>query len=200
MLKHIIFDFDGVVADTFDVGWALAQEHDENATLEDFLAHHDGNVFEAPRINFKAERLAEFNSEYRRRVQPGHIERAKGPITRLGANYSLYIVSSNSEHGIREVLDAAGVLPLFVRIMGLETHRSKVEKFKMLIEENGITPENTIFVTDTLGDIKEAEKVGIKTIAETFGFHDRERLAQGNPFRIVDSWDEIEQTISNLDS
>ena len=39
MIKNIIFDFDGVIADTFDVNWALSQEHDETATLEDFLAH-----------------------------------------------------------------------------------------------------------------------------------------------------------------
>ncbi|HVY72696.1 MAG TPA: HAD hydrolase-like protein [Candidatus Paceibacterota bacterium] len=200
MLKNIILDFDGVIADTFDVGWALAQEHDEDATLEKFLAHHDGNVFEEPQIKFKPERLPEFNAEYRRRVQPGHIERAREPIMRLGATYSLFVVSSNSEHGIAEVLKNAGVLHLFVRIMGLETHRSKVEKFKILMAENGVTPENTLFVTDTLGDIKEAEKVGIRTIAETFGFHDRERLAQGNPFRIADSWDEIEQIIEEDNS
>ena len=96
------------------------------------------------------------------------------------------------------MLEAAGVLGLFAQILGVETHESKVEKFKILMEHNGITSENAVFITDTLGDIIEARKVGIKTIAETFGFHDRERLAQGEPFTIVDSWEEIEETLSEL--
>ena len=198
MIQNIIFDFDGVIADTFDVNWALSQEHDETATMEDFLAHHDGNVFAEPRIKFKPERVHLFYSEYANRLMPSHIERSKEPIKRLRAKYTLYIVSSNGEYGIKKVLEAAGVLGLFTRILGAETHESKVEKFKILMEHNGIMSENTVFITDTLGDIVEARKVGIRTIAETFGFHDRERLAQGEPFVIVDSWEEIEETLSEL--
>lgn len=198
MIKNLIFDFDGVIADTFDVNWALSQEHDEGATLEDFLAHHDGNVFAEPRIKFKSERVHLFYSEYANRLTPSHIERSVEPLKRLGANYTLYIISSNGEYGIKKVLKAAGVLGLFARILGVETHESKVEKFKILMEQNGVTPDNTIFVTDTFGDIKEAHKVSIRTIAETFGFHGRERLAQGEPFKIVDSWEEIEETLSGL--
>jgi phosphoglycolate phosphatase len=198
MIKNIIFDFDGVIADSFDVNLALSKEHDEDATLEDFLAHHDGNVFETPRINFKPERLEEFYAEYRKRLGPSHIERASAPLRRLGEKHSLYIISSNGEEGIKEVLEKAGVVQLFTRIMGAETHTSKEEKFKMLMADNAVTPENSVFITDTLGDIKEAHKVNIRTIAETFGFHDKERLAQGNPFKIVDSWEEIEDTINEL--
>src|SRR3990167_8663968 len=144
MIKNIIFDFDGVIADTFDVNWALSQEHDETATLEDFLAHHDGNVFAEPRIKFKPERVHLFYSEYANRLMPSHIERSKEPLKRLGAEYTLYIVSSNGEYGIKKVLEAAGVLGLFAQILGVETHVSKVEKFKILMEHNGITSENTV--------------------------------------------------------
>lgn len=198
MLKNIIFDFDGVIADTFDMNLALSQEHHEGATLEDFLAHHDGNVYEEPRIMFKPERLGEFYAAYDSTLSESHLAMAMGPIQRLGKKYALYIISSNSEVSIRRVLEKAGVAGLFTRIMGEEMHRSKVEKFKILIEQNGITPDNSIFITDTLGDVKEANKVNIKTIAETFGYHDRARLAQGNPFKIADSWDEIEQVLHDL--
>lgn len=193
--KESNFDFDGVIANTFDIIWALSQEHDTAATLEDFLAHHDGNVFEEPRINFKPERAGEFSSEYAKRLMPGHIAQAMEPLKRLSAEYSLYIISSNGEYGIKKVLEQAGVLELFKKILGVETHKSKVEKFKMLMEQNNITSENSIFITDTLGDIKEAHKVGIKTIAGTFGFHNRERLATGKPYKIVDSWQEIEEIL-----
>lgn len=197
-LKNIVLDFDGVIADTFDINWALSQEHDETATLEDFLAHHDGNVFAEPRIKFKPEQVHLFHSEYRKRVSPSHLERASEPLKRLGEKYALYVVSSTSEKAISDVLESAGLLTYFTRIMGVETHKSKVEKFRLLMKENGVTPDDTVFITDTLGDVREAHQVGIRTIAETFGFHNRERLELGQPFKIVDSWDEIESVIQQL--
>jgi len=200
MIKHLIFDFDGVVADSFDMNWALTQEHDDTATVDDFRAHHDGNVFEEPKIKFKPERLHEYYSEYEKRLVPSHIAQSVGPLKRLAERYQLCIVSSNGEQAINAVLAQSGVAGLFTRVMGVETHASKVEKFKMLMTEYGVTPENALFVSDTLGDVKEAHKVGLRTIAVTFGYHDRERLSPGNPFAIVDSWEEIEQIVSESDT
>lgn len=194
-LQHIIFDFDGVIADTADINWLLSQEHDNEATYEDFLAHHDGNVFEEPRIKFNDETVHLFHSEYRNRVTPSHIAKAIQPLKRLSALYTLYIVSSTSETSLTMILEQSEISHLFKRVMGRETHVSKVEKFKMLMRENEISPDNILFITDTLGDIKEAHTVGIRTIAETFGFHNRERLELGRPYRIVDTWEEIEQVI-----
>lgn len=197
-LQHIIFDFDGVIADTADINWALSQEHDKEATYEDFLAHHDGNVFEEPRINFKPEKRHLFHSEYRNRLTHSHLEKAILPLRHLGELYNMHIVSSTSEESIKIALEKSGILELFTRIMGQETHFSKVGKFNMLMQENGVSPENTVFITDTLGDIKEAHKVYIRTIAETFGFHNRERLEMGKPYLIVDTWEEIEQAIETM--
>ncbi len=198
MIKHLIFDFDGVIADTFDINWSISQEHDQSATIEDFLAHHDGNVFAEPRIKFNPERVHLFYSEYRKRLQPTHLEWSAESLKRLGNNYALYIISSNSEKVIKEVLEKASLDTLFTRVLGQETHKSKVEKFNILINNYGVTSDNTLFITDTLGDIKEAHHVNMRTIAETFGFHNRERLEQGAPFKIADSWEEIEKLISTL--
>ena len=40
--------------------------------------------------------------------------------------------------------------------------------------------------------------VGVKTIAVDFGFHERERLEKGNPFKIVSSFDEMLKVIENM--
>jgi|GEM_PF-4000719 len=70
----------------------------------------------------------------------------------------------------------------------------------MIRDTFNVAFEDVIFVTDTLGDVKEASKLGIKIIAETFGFHNRERLQLGEPYMIVDSWDEIESEIQKIHS
>lgn len=52
MKKYLIFDFDGVIADTFELNKKFSRESGHEFTEEDFLAHHDGNVYENPRIQF----------------------------------------------------------------------------------------------------------------------------------------------------
>lgn len=48
-----------------------------------------------------------------------------------------------------------------------------------------------------LGDILEANKIHIKTIAVDFGYHDKKTLKIGKPFRIISRIDEID--IKNLE-
>ncbi|MFM2381468.1 MAG: hypothetical protein RLZZ76_235 [Candidatus Parcubacteria bacterium] len=198
-IKHIVFDFDGVIGDTFDIIRALSEKHSTSSpTLEDFLAHHDGNVYEEPKIKYNPEKVHVFYSEYAELVSYTHLENAIAPIKKLSQKYTLHINSSNGEDGLNSALEKAGIHECFQTVMGKETHKSKIEKFKMIFDEYKASIEDTIFVTDTLGDIKEAGKIGVKTIAETFGFHNSERLALGNPYAIVDSWDEIIEEIERL--
>lgn len=199
MVQHIIFDFDGVLADTGDVNFAIAKGLHPEITPEDFTAHHDGNVYESPRIPFTTETTTLYFAEYKNRLTHSHLAAAVDPVRHLATEgRALHIISSSSEDAIRHVLALAEIEPLFVRVMGIETHPSKVEKFQILMREHGVTPDNAVFVTDTLGDIREAKKVGIRTIAETFGFHDRARLALGEPYAIADSWDGIVREIDTL--
>lgn len=197
-LEHIIFDFDGVIADTFDILFAISQELHPETKRDDFLAHHDGNVYEEPRIMFTDESAARLYQEYRNRLTPSHIQNALNPVLRLAKNYRLYIISSNDETGINAVLENSGLTHCFQAVLGYDTHKSKIEKFKMLERDYGVDLKKAVFITDTLGDIKEAKKLGITTIAQTFGSHPRERLEQGEPYKIVDTWEEVENSITSL--
>lgn len=198
MNKAIIFDFDGVIADTADILFALSRDFDPTISEEDFMAHHDGNVYEEPRIKFTPEGAKRLYEEYCNRLSVSHIENAIEPIKRLSNDYRLFIISSNEERGIHSVLDNAGIKGCFEVAYGYNTHKSKITKFEMIRDKFNIELEKSIFVTDTLGDIKEAKKLNIPTIAETFGFHNRERLELGKPHVIVDSWNEIEEEIEKL--
>jgi len=197
-LKNIIFDFDGVLADSFDVIHAIAQIYNPLVTRDDVVAHHDGNVYEEPVLKLTPAMTQDFRLQYRARISHSHMADAISPIALLAQDYRLFIISSNDETGIKATLEAAGCLDLFVAILGYETHTSKVEKFKMCKLEYSVDLDETVFVTDTLGDIKEANKVGVRTIAVTFGFHPRERLLPAAPYQIVDSWDEVLVCIDEL--
>ena len=85
----------------------------------------------------------------------------------------------------------------FLKVLGSDIHTSKVEKMKFLLGEYQLSAQDCIFITDTLGDIREAAHVSIQTIGVTWGFHDRQTLLSGDPYRIVDEPSEIPKMISD---
>ncbi|MBI2112526.1 HAD family hydrolase [Candidatus Woesearchaeota archaeon] len=83
----------------------------------------------------------------------------------------------------------------FHEVLGAEIDPSKAERFYLLFKKYDIKPEECLFVTDTLGDILEANQVMVKTIAVDFGFHERKRLKKGNPAMIVSTFSELVKAI-----
>ncbi len=51
----------------------------------------------------------------------------------------------------------------------------------MVFKKYGVKSTECIFVTDTLGDLREAKKMGINSFAVTYGFHKESVLQKGNP-------------------
>ncbi|MEO0749423.1 MAG: HAD-IA family hydrolase [Pseudomonadota bacterium] len=195
MQKDLIFDFDGVIADTRDMLFNLFLDYHPTLSDEDFLAHFDGNVYEEPRVKFTPENADHLNDQYCQRIDVSQVLASIDPIKRLSAHNRLFIVSSGDERAINQVLDEASVGHHFAAIFGHNTHRSKVAKFEMIRDKFGASLNQALFVTDTLGDVREAKKIGLTTLAETFGYHDRQRLSQGSPWDIVDTWPDVERAV-----
>jgi phosphoglycolate phosphatase-like HAD superfamily hydrolase len=66
------------------------------------------------------------------------------------------------------------------------------------MEKYNIPKEHTLFITDTLGDIREAEIADVPTVAVTWGAHDRSYFKQEehkNIVAIVDSVDELKNFV-----
>jgi phosphoglycolate phosphatase len=82
--------------------------------------------------------------------------------------------------------------------MGNDVHKSKIEKIKMVFAKYNIGPENCVFVIDTLGDIKEATETGVKSLAVSWGFHNRETLLLGNPYKIIDRPEDLPPTLKMM--
>lgn len=68
----------------------------------------------------------------------------------------------------------------------------------MVFAKYGVNSSNCVFITDTLGDLREASHTGVKAIAVDWGFHSRETLLKGEPFAIIDKPEELESAVSNI--
>lgn len=191
-IKNIVFDFDGVIHNTLLDLYKIHCEYLEEISLEDMVK----NVFEKnPRKyleKFSKEKRDKFNFAWTKCSTQLKLEdNIRKNLEYLADKFDLFIISSNSEENLNLYFKNNNFTNIFKEILGVETHKLKTEKFKFLLNKYNLEKENCIFITDTLGDILEANEVEIKTIAVDFGFHSREFLSKGNPFKIVSSFQEI---------
>lgn len=192
-MKAIIFDFDGVIHDTFDFHMARIPKFAGIELSEQLYKDmHNGNFYtdapdEIKQVDWTGYGDYQFQEFRKLSVQ----EDVRIAIVQLEQSYDLFINSSNMVRNIEHYLENNQLSHAFIDVLGKETTNSKVEKFKMIFNNYDLSADDCIFVTDTLGDILEANKVGVRTIAVDFGFHERERLEKGNPFKIVSSFDEV---------
>jgi phosphoglycolate phosphatase-like HAD superfamily hydrolase len=201
--RTILFDFDGVIVDSFRLCLEVSRTICPHITASDYKAKFEGNINDwqdptgvhtsdcRPEVDFFSEYIPRMMSEAA--IVPGIAD----AIIRLNGRYNLIVISSTVTSPIRTLLVAHGLAKYFVEIMGNDVHKSKVEKIRMVLSKYAITEKECIFVTDTLGDIREATKVGVGAIGVTWGFHEPMRLAKGHPFRLVSTPKDLESAIND---
>lgn len=202
----LLFDFDGVL---FNSGSMVTHYvmthwgHDEDQQKR----NHEGNVYareDGPRdVNdHVAEEAAitRFFRDYEQNMPtcalyPGIAE----VIIAMAASqrYTFFVVSSTPSALITAVLERYGILQHFSGIYGMDIERSKTKKIAMIRERYGAAMQQCLFITDTLGDVREARHAGVEAIGVTWGVHERERLAKGSPWAIVDKLEDIPAVVDS---
>jgi len=94
-------------------------------------------------------------------------------------------------------LENKNIIKDFSDVLGAELFISKTGRIRKLLEKYNISPQDVVYITDTLGDILEAKNCGIKSIAVTWGLDDRKTLGKGDPKVIVDDPRKLISAIGN---
>ncbi len=196
MRKFVLFDFDGVIVDSLWLAFGTAQKVHPHFTLEKWLPMFEGNIY----ANYDHSECTEackpgqedyfsiFSSRIGELVAfPGMPE----VVAQLSATYGLAIVSSSVSMDIMSTLKRLGLDAHFADVLGKDVHTSKVEKINSLLARYEARADDCVFVTDTLGDMLEAEEAGLVAIGVSWGFLPKEKLILGKPFRIVDTPQEL---------
>lgn len=188
--KFILFDFDGVILDSYQIAFTARKIVCPDITEEHYRQFFEGNIFEqvdSGEIHSKLCQHDDFWEHYTPRLkQDGRLVSGMDAVIRtLTQEHDMIVVSSGQTSFIQDFLAEHGLATAFDRIMGNEIHQSKEEKIKMVFAIYDTNASNCVFITDTLGDMREAAKIDVGAIGVTWGFHEPERLAKGNPFRLV---------------
>jgi phosphoglycolate phosphatase len=205
MQKIIIFDFDGVLVDSFHPFYRLNRDAMASVgikcTEQQYRNLYTGNVHRGF-SNFISdkERLDKFiafknkcGDAYRAKIDffPGAVEF----IRSLSRSLGLGIVSSGQQAFIESILTRAGIRKRFYYISGSQSH-TKTDSIREAMVIAGTGQENAFMVTDTAGDILAAKEAGTKTVAVTWGFHSLATLKKARPDSVVSDFRELSEVLT----
>lgn len=196
--KLVIFDFDGVLVESLDLWFRVTQTVSPGLSKEEYAAMSHGNYIDAlvtKKFSYTDESLEEYKINLLDIAMPLPVREF---IKNHYDTYQFAIVSSGREMTIDAFLAKEGIGEYFSDILGYETHKNKTVKLLDLIFKYGRDSKEAVFVTDTLGDIIEANEANIKSIGVLWGLHDRETLMRGNPEIIVEKPNELEEAIEKV--
>lgn len=179
--KIFVFDMDGVLFDTIPYAEQTTLESYPGMTSSMYKELHSGNYFEELAKHSQRKKVVSEEEEMRRQLE--YSEKKKGSTLFEGieaflkglyrAGHTLVLNTNAFEKNCLPLLEQTNIKYVFDFIATAELSKSKVVKFKLIEEKYGTNKEDILFITDALGDIKEAEIAGISSLAVTWGVHDR---------------------------
>ncbi len=206
MKKIIIFDMDGVLFNTEPVCFAFNQESFPGLTYEMMSEVLCGN-FHEQMARLTIPRVVESPEEREARVTVYREKKTECPLfdgifellSELHKEgHTIALNTSARDEFCLPLLERADILPFFDFLGTKEVSKSKADKFQLIQEKYNTKPEDMIFITDTLGDVREAQVAGVPTIAVTWGAHSKNYFTREHVETIVAIVDSVAELKSLL--
>ncbi|MEK7615708.1 MAG: HAD-IA family hydrolase [Patescibacteria group bacterium] len=195
-MKLIIFDFDGVIADSFQICLDAIRMFLPHMTADRYRLAFSGNIRDAEwRKTTKIDESVYYASYDPALLSSKPFDGMSQVVRELAKSYRLSIVSSTPAPVIREYL-SKNEMDVFEKVLGHETHQYKDVKIQLILDDAKSDTKDAVLVTDTLGDILEARKIGLEAIAVTWGFQRKETLMEGNPKMLVEAPKQLLESIN----
>ena len=184
--KVIVFDLDGVLFDSVAITSSYMRVLYPGMTSEKMNEILSGNFHEEMKKYEAAnpdQKLVQTKEEKDKRYAEYVSKKSTAPLYPgikdlldhlVNNEFTLTINTSAFERNCLPLLENTGIKSFFDFVATREISPSKVEKFKMIAQKYNILLADMLFITDTLGDVREAKEAGVPTIAVTYGAHGAE--------------------------
>jgi len=200
--QTILFDFDGTIADTVEVGVEVFNNLARKYGFGEITPENaEALRTKGPRAAMKALavpmlRVPTILRSLRAGIRGAlpaiaAIEGMRSALIELREKgYRLGIVTSNSAENVRKFLEN-NQMEFFDYIQAGTGLFNKAKKMKRMMRREGLKREETIFVGDEIRDIEAARKNDMASVAVTWGLNSRAGLESAEPDFIVESAREL---------
>jgi phosphoglycolate phosphatase len=197
----ILFDYDGVLADTLDDLVRSGQEACSQLGIKHLVTREDLNNLEEMSFSSfgRACGVPEHLVDEFVRICLSYLAEKKSPpaifpglssvIRRLSATHRIAVVTTNSSQNVNAFLAEHGLDGIIQAVYGVDAPGSKAQKIAMardrLLENREQEP--VFMVGDSLSDVLAAKEARVTSIAVTWGHQGLEHLLRGHPDHVVSS-------------
>ncbi len=203
----LMFDFDGVVADSFEVfyeeftGAVQLLGWDKLNSRESLLKLMEGNPLAGlVKMGFPVWRLKQLGEQFAPRIEAANARIAPFAgmpelLSELSAAHPVYVITSNQTRAVELFLEKHGVSGV-LEVVGADKEASKVKKIRKVRKKHpGL---QGWYFGDTKGDMIEAGIAGATTVAIAWGWHPVATLEEGKPDHIVHDQDALRALIRDV--
>ena len=202
VLKLIIFDFDGTIADTFPLILQIFNQFKADYNLEDLTSADIENfrnqeiweiikqlkipIIKVPFLDLK------FKQELMKNLDKIEVFKDidKIILQLKKQHYALGIVSSNSKTIIQKFLIKRH-LQAFDFIQESNLLKGKAKVIKQILREYNLQPEEVVYLGDETRDIEACRQAGINIISVSWGYQTARILQKHQPDYLVQKPKEI---------
>jgi len=184
---HLIFDFDGVLADSGAFVFERLKRVSANQDIssDELRELSSDKVLKSLKISiFKLPFLIyDIRSEFSKNIPLLKlVEGLKETLEILTASgYQLHILSSNSSENINGFLQFHKIHTYFLSITSLFTIFGKARGLRTFLSDNNIPTDEAMYIGDETRDIEAARDVKIKSCAVCWGYNSESVLKAFNP-------------------
>jgi phosphoglycolate phosphatase-like HAD superfamily hydrolase len=194
-MKTLIFDFDGTIADSFELAYEIASgltdaaqvdeselERLRHMSLRKVVAELKVPLHRLPLLIFRGRQLMH---ERIHEVHPFPGMPEVLEALHADPENHLLVISSNSEQNVRTFLRANNLESYFDGVYGSAAVFNKASALRRVIRRNRIDKSTCYYIGDEVRDIVAATKVGIEPVSVIWGYQAPEALAEHHPLALV---------------
>ena len=203
----ILFDFDGVLADTLDDLLNFAQKACAQLGLERNPIPGDLDALETMsfsdfgrQLKVPAQQIDQFVSlclqMFNQKPHPPKIfDGMDKTLIEIAKRNTIAIITGNTTPTVEAFLEQYGLREHIKLIIGVEYNLPRSEKIRRALEELGQNTESAYMIGDSLSDIRAARETGVQSIAVSWGHQSPSRLKKANPDYLVNTSQELLQLL-----
>ena len=196
-MSLILFDFDGVLADTLDDMLGFAQETCNELNVQHTVVQADLSELEV--MSFAAfgqacEVPEELLGEFVRRCTGKFAEKKSPPdlfyglgevLKELAKAHLIAVVSGNTAKNVNAFLVHHGLAALVNAVYGVDMPGSKVEKILKAKARFAVEGETVWMLGDSVSDLSAARQAGVVSVAVGWGHQSLKKLSDAKPDAFV---------------
>jgi phosphoglycolate phosphatase len=196
-MSLVLFDFDGVLADSLSEMLRFAQEVCDELGVKHTVVQTDLSELEVMSFGTfgrACETPEDLLDEFVRKCTGKFAEKKSSPaifdglgevVRKLAESHLLAVVTGNTEGNVRAFLEEHGLEGCIRAVYGVDMPGSKVEKILMAKSQFAAEGEAVFMVGDSVSDIREAREADVKSIAVSWGHQSMGRLVEAVPDHVI---------------